>query len=79
MKPRGSKRQIAVMFKPFMMEVKVDQNKEFPAIVFGTQGLQMIAVDHGGKDLGSTVKRRISSRYVQGGGSGRQRCNHRSF
>ncbi len=62
MKPRGSKRQIAVMFKPFMMEVKADQNNEYPPIVFGTQGLQMITVD----DFGATSRKRrtlSSSRY----------------
>jgi len=54
------------MFKPFMMAVNDDQNNELPAIVFGTQGLTMVTVDNGGKDLSSTRKRRTSSRYVRG-------------
>lgn len=61
MKARGSKRQITVAFKPFLAELKVDRHNELPPVVFGTQGLQIMPVDHDQKDS-SNRKRRASSR-----------------
>lgn len=66
MKTRGSKRQIAVSFKPFLAGVKPDRDNLYPAVVFGTQGLQLVTVDQGDKEQGSSSssrKLRISSRY----------------
>ncbi|CAN0099974.1 unnamed protein product [Pylaiella littoralis] len=65
MKTRGSKRQIAVSFKPFLAGVKPDRDNLYPAVVFGTQGLQLVTVDQGDKEQGSSSssrKLRISSR-----------------
>lgn len=62
MKARGSKRQIPVTFKPFLAELKAGQDGVVPPVVFGTQGLQIMTVDHGHRDFGSR-KRRVSSRY----------------
>ena len=61
MKARGSKRQITVAFKPFLAELKTGQDNVLPPVVFGTQGLQIMTVDHGHKDFVSK-KRRSSSR-----------------
>eukprot|EP00752_Nemacystus_decipiens_P005109 g4634.t1 len=61
MKARGSKRQITVAFKPFLAGMKADQDNVLPPVVFGTQGLQIVTVDHGHKDMG-TRKRRTSLR-----------------
>lgn len=60
MKSRGSKRQIAVTFKSFLA-MKVKSNGELPAVVFGTEGLQIVTVDDDNKDLGNR-KRRYSSK-----------------
>lgn len=62
MKSRGSKRQIAVSFKPFLAPLQLDANNELPAVVFSTHGLQITTVEYGNKDQ-NTKKRRTSSRW----------------
>lgn len=60
MKPRGSKKEIAVSFSPFSFPSPLEAGPDgnLPAVVFGTQGLKIVTMDYYNRD---TRRRRVSS------------------
>lgn len=60
MKPRGSKKEIAVSFTPVKSaaHIEPDSDGNFPAVVYGTQGLRILTMDYDNRD---TRRRRMSS------------------
>ena len=59
MKPRGSKKEIAVSFDVFnYAALKFDSDGNRPAVTFGTQGLKISTMDYDNRD---TRRRRVSS------------------